>query len=44
MIQCTVCNEYIDEDDILFGEVTETDGEYWHVECYHEYFGELVEA
>ena len=43
-MQCTLCNEHIEEEELAFGEATEVDGEYWHSECYLEYYGELVEA
>jgi hypothetical protein len=43
-MQCTLCNEHIDEKDFEFGEAVEVDGEFWHAECYEEYFEEALEA
>ena len=37
-------NEHIDELHIQYDEYTELDGEYWHTECYAEYFDEALEA
>ena len=42
-MQCTLCNEPIEEVEITFGEVTIEDGEYWHNECYAEYFEVALE-
>ena len=42
-MQCTFCNEHIEENEIEFGEVYELDGECWHADCYAEYFGETLE-
>lgn len=44
MHQCTLCNEYIEEVELEFGDALEIDGEYWHGECYAEYFGEVLES
>ena len=41
---CALCNERIDEVQIEFDEYVELDGEYWHVECYAEYFDEVLET
>lgn len=46
---CALCNETIEATEFQFGEAVELDtGEFWHVECYTEYFGEaptqLLEA
>jgi hypothetical protein len=27
-----------------FGEILEVDEEYWHAECYAEYYGEVLET
>ena len=43
MHQCALCNEYIDDSEITFGDAFEIEGEYWHNECYAEYFGEELE-
>jgi hypothetical protein len=37
------CNEHIEESEFELDEVYEIDGEYWHAECYTEYFDETVE-
>jgi hypothetical protein len=41
---CALCNERIDDIQIEFDEFVELDGEYWHVECYAEYFDEVLET
>ena len=43
MICCALCNEPFEEDQLAFGDIKELDGEYWHPECYAEYFGEVLE-
>ena len=43
-MQCTLCNEHIMENEVDFGEAVEVDGEYWHAECFAEYFGEVLES
>jgi len=43
-MRCTLCNEYIEEVDFQFGDALEVDGEYWHAECYAEYFDEALES
>lgn len=40
---CALCNEAIEDTDIQFGEVHIEDGEYWHLECYAEYYDEVLE-
>ena len=40
MHNCSFCNEMIEDVHIEFGEVEIIDEEYWHLECYAEYFGE----
>lgn len=42
-MQCALCNEYIDDNEFAFDEAFEIDGEYWHAECYAEYYGEELE-
>ena len=37
-MQCTLCNETFEQIEIDFGEVLKMDDEYWHAECYSEYF------
>lgn len=43
MKRCALCNEYIEDIEFQFEEAIEVDGEYWHTECYEEYFGETPE-
>jgi len=43
-VRCTLCNEPIDEIELRFDGVIETHGEYWHTECYAEYFDLLLEV
>jgi hypothetical protein len=40
---CALCNEAIEEKDIQFGEVQIVDDEYWHLDCYAEYYDEVLE-
>lgn len=40
---CPLCNEAIDEKEIQFGEVKMLGDEYWHLDCYAEYFDEVLE-
>lgn len=42
--QCALCNEDIDEQSLELGECIEVEGEYWHPECYAEYFDEAFET
>lgn len=44
MEQCTLCNEAFEQIEIEFGEIIEVDEEFWHAECYAEYFGEVLET
>ncbi|MCX8065784.1 MAG: hypothetical protein N3G21_11545 [Candidatus Hydrogenedentes bacterium] len=44
MRRCSLCNETIEETEFEFEEAIEVDGEYWHVGCYEEYFGETPEV
>ncbi len=43
MKRCALCNEYIEDIEFQFEEAVEIEGEYWHVGCYEEYFGEMPE-
>ncbi|HOJ33737.1 MAG TPA: hypothetical protein PKY35_10305 [Candidatus Hydrogenedentes bacterium] len=40
---CAFCNEVIEPVDIQFGDVRIVNGEYWHLDCYAEYFDEVLE-
>lgn len=40
---CAFCNEAIEDIDIQFGDVEVINGEYWHPECFAEYFDESLE-
>ena len=40
---CAFCNEAIEPVDISFNEVKILDGEYWHLDCYAEYFEDAFE-
>lgn len=40
---CALCNERIEPIDIQFGDVKIVNGEYWHLDCYAEYFEEVLE-
>lgn len=42
-MRCTLCNEHIEQVDFDFGDAVELDEEYWHAECYAEYFDEAYE-
>lgn len=41
---CTLCNEPFESVELQFGDVIEVEGEFWHVECFAEYFDEVVEV
>ncbi len=43
-MKCTLCNEHIEDIDLQFGDAVEVDEEYWHAECYAEYFDEALET
>lgn len=43
MHTCALCNEMIEDVLIQFGEVVIIEDEYWHMECYAEYFDEVLE-
>ncbi len=38
MKHCALCNEAIETVDVQFGQVRVVAGEYWHLDCYAEYF------
>lgn len=42
-MQCYLCNEAFEQVDIEFGEIIQIEDEYWHAECYSEYFEEVAE-
>ncbi len=42
-MRCSFCNEPIEDSEFDFGEVYEIEGEYWHMDCYAEYFEEVLE-
>ena len=42
-MRCTLCNEHIEEVDFQFGDVVQLEEEYWHADCYVEYFGDVLE-
>ncbi len=42
--RCALCNELIEDIHIQFGEFEQIDEEYWHMECYAEYFDEVLES
>jgi hypothetical protein len=44
LMQCTLCNEHIEDIELEFGDAVEVDDEYWHAECYAEYFDLSAEA
>ena len=43
-MQCPLCNEHIEPDELEFGDIQEIEGEYWHAECFSEYFEEVLEV
>lgn len=43
-MRCSLCNEHIEEVELQFGEVVRLGSEYWHAECYAEYFDEVLEV
>ncbi|NUM53189.1 MAG: hypothetical protein HUU46_06070 [Candidatus Hydrogenedentes bacterium] len=40
---CALCNEPIDEIDFEVSSVEVINGEYWHADCFAEYFSEVLE-
>jgi hypothetical protein len=43
-MRCRLCNEHIEDVDMDYGDIVEISGEYWHPECFAEYFGETVDV
>lgn len=43
-MQCKLCNESFEQVELDFGEVIHIDDEYWHADCYAEYFDEALET
>lgn len=43
-MRCRLCNEHIEDIEMQFGDVVEIEGEYWHGECFAEYFEEVLEV
>lgn len=43
-MHCALCNEPIEIINPEYGEVYKVDGEYWHAECYAEYFEVALES
>ena len=44
MNRCCLCNEPIEQTEFELEIVQIVDGEYWHTECYAEYYEESLEA
>jgi hypothetical protein len=44
MHRCWLCNEQITSYDIESEEAFVVRGEYWHAECFAEYYGEVLET
>ena len=42
-MQCGLCNETIDQVQIDFEDAFKVEDEYWHAECFAEYFDEVLE-
>jgi hypothetical protein len=40
---CALCNEAIEQVEIDFGDAFQLEEEFWHTECYAEYFDEVLE-
>jgi len=43
-VRCRLCNEHIDDVDVQFNDVVEIEGEFWHAECFAEYFEEVLDV
>ena len=43
-MRCALCNEPIDYVELRFDGIIEMHGEYWHTECFAEYFDEMLEV
>lgn len=42
-MQCTLCNEPIEYVELEFDDAYKIEDEYWHAECYAEYFDLVLE-
>jgi len=42
-MHCALCNEPIEDVELTYGDAVFVDEEYWHVECYAEYYGLALE-
>lgn len=42
-MQCRLCNEQIEQHEFDFEEAFKLEDEYWHADCFAEYFGEVLE-
>jgi len=42
-MHCRLCNESFSHSEFEFGEVIQLGDEFWHVDCYSEYFDEALE-
>lgn len=42
-MRCMLCNDHIEDIDFQFGEVREIEGEYWHADCFAEYYEEALD-
>lgn len=42
-MNCALCNESFEQVEIEFGEVLKVEDEYWHTDCYAEYFEDSLE-
>ena len=40
---CALCNELIEESELEFDGACVVDGEYWHEDCFAEYFDAIPE-
>lgn len=42
-MKCALCNEQIEASQVQLGEAKRAHGEWWHLDCYAEYFEEVLE-
>lgn len=42
-MQCTLCNEPIEPVELEFDDAYDIEGEFWHADCYAEYFDLALE-
>ena len=42
-MRCTLCNELIEQHELDFEEAYKVEDEFWHAECFAEYFEEQLE-